>query len=58
MRKESLFLRSGHLPYYAESMFPPMEMDEHREERKKLEARIGELEKQLRDYAKKIGEGK
>jgi threonyl-tRNA synthetase len=25
--KEDLFLRSGHLPYYAESMFPPMEMD-------------------------------
>lgn len=44
----------GHLPYYAESMFPPMEMDEHREDRKKLEARIAELEKQLQDYAKKI----
>jgi threonyl-tRNA synthetase len=25
--KESMYLRSGHLPYYAESMFPPMEMD-------------------------------
>ncbi|OGH77237.1 MAG: threonine--tRNA ligase [Candidatus Magasanikbacteria bacterium RIFOXYC2_FULL_40_16] len=25
--KEELYLRSGHLPYYAESMFPPMEMD-------------------------------
>ena len=25
--KESMFERSGHLPYYAESMFPPMEMD-------------------------------
>jgi len=25
--KESLYLTSGHLPYYAESMFPPMEMD-------------------------------
>ncbi len=25
--KESLFLKSGHLPYYAESMFPPMEID-------------------------------
>ena len=25
--KEHLYLRSGHLPYYAESMFPPMEMD-------------------------------
>jgi threonyl-tRNA synthetase len=25
--KGDLFLRSGHLPYYAESMFPPMEME-------------------------------
>lgn len=25
--KESLYYRSGHLPYYAESMFPPMELD-------------------------------
>jgi threonyl-tRNA synthetase len=25
--KEAMYLRSGHLPYYAESMFPPMEMD-------------------------------
>ena len=25
--KENLFLRSGHLPYYADGMFPPMELD-------------------------------
>jgi len=25
--KEDLYLRSGHLPYYAEDMFPPMELD-------------------------------
>ncbi len=25
--KESIYLTSGHLPYYADSMFPPMEMD-------------------------------
>jgi threonyl-tRNA synthetase len=25
--KEDLFLRSGHLPYYEESMYPPMEME-------------------------------
>jgi threonyl-tRNA synthetase len=25
--KEELYLTSGHLPYYAEGMFPPMEMD-------------------------------
>lgn len=25
--KDALYMRSGHLPYYAESMFPPMEME-------------------------------
>lgn len=25
--KESIYLRSGHLPYYKDSMFPPMELD-------------------------------
>ncbi len=25
--KQELYLRSGHLPYYAESMFPPMQLD-------------------------------
>ncbi|MDH3324193.1 MAG: threonine--tRNA ligase [Candidatus Peregrinibacteria bacterium] len=25
--KEKLYLKSGHLPYYAEDMFPPMEID-------------------------------
>jgi threonyl-tRNA synthetase len=25
--KESMYLKSGHLPYYADSMFPPMEID-------------------------------
>ncbi len=27
LTKETLFQRSGHLPYYAESMYPPMEME-------------------------------
>ncbi len=27
LAKESLYLTSGHLPYYAESMYPPMELD-------------------------------
>jgi threonyl-tRNA synthetase len=30
--RESLYLKSGHLPYYRESMFPPMEVHEHGEE--------------------------
>ncbi len=27
LTKEALFQRSGHLPYYAESMYPPMELE-------------------------------
>jgi len=27
LSKEALFVHSGHLPYYAESMYPPMEME-------------------------------
>jgi threonyl-tRNA synthetase len=27
LSKEDLFLHSGHLPYYADSMYPPMEME-------------------------------
>ena len=27
LSKENLFLRSGHLPYYEDSMYPPMEME-------------------------------
>jgi threonyl-tRNA synthetase len=53
LAREKMYLTSGHLPYYAESMFPPMEMDEHRADRRKMEAGIAELEKQLAEYAKK-----
>ena len=27
LTKEDLFIKSGHLPYYAESMYPPMELE-------------------------------
>jgi threonyl-tRNA synthetase len=32
LARESLYIKSGHLPYYKESMFPPMELHEHTEE--------------------------
>src|SRR5215472_1366901 len=34
--RESLYLKSGHLPYYAESMFPPMELVAESAESKSL----------------------
>ena len=33
--RESLYRKSGHLPYYAESMFPPMDVDEYPDERRR-----------------------
>src|SRR6186713_2636963 len=36
LAKEKMYKTSGHLPYYAESMFPAMEMDEDREQRSEL----------------------
>lgn len=35
LAKEKMYRTSGHLPYYAESMFPPMEMLEEEERRKR-----------------------
>src|SRR3954467_10375460 len=29
LARENMYLTSGHLPYYADSMFPPMVLDEH-----------------------------
>src|SRR6266480_1115719 len=40
--RERLYITSGHLPYYAESMFPPMTFDEFREERQDLKAALRE----------------
>jgi threonyl-tRNA synthetase len=49
--KEIMYKTSGHLPYYAESMFPPMELDEHSEERAKLILTVGYSQQQMLDYA-------
>src|SRR2546430_1163678 len=52
LARESLYIKSGHLPYYADSMFPPMRFDEDAEEVAALESKIEEaktiLEKHLR----------
>ena len=41
-RARDMYLTSGHLPYYAESMFPPMELNEDADEVAALEACIAE----------------
>jgi threonyl-tRNA synthetase len=40
LAREALYITSGHLPYYADSMFPPMELDELAAERKRLNNEI------------------
>ncbi|HEY5743968.1 MAG TPA: threonine--tRNA ligase, partial [Terrimicrobiaceae bacterium] len=42
--RQSMYLCSGHLPYYADSMFPPMELLEEEEKERKSKL-SGELEK-------------
>jgi threonyl-tRNA synthetase len=36
LAKKKMYKTSGHLPYYEDSMFPPMEIDELRDKRRKL----------------------
>jgi threonyl-tRNA synthetase len=42
LARQSMYLTSGHLPYYEESMFPAMELDEDRELRQAAEVRVRE----------------
>ncbi|MBV9658007.1 MAG: threonine--tRNA ligase [Verrucomicrobia bacterium] len=38
--RQNIYLTSGHLPYYRDSMFPFMKLDEHEAERRRLEEEI------------------
>lgn len=55
LAKENMYKTSGHLPYYAESMFPPMELKEEEHVRKEEELRAkmkpiqAEMEQMRRD---------
>src|SRR6202035_4153520 len=52
--RESLYKKSGHLPYYAESMFPPMQMKMEVAE----EARLVELDFKLTDKRAEVADHK
>jgi threonyl-tRNA synthetase len=58
LARESLYIKSGHLPYYKESMFPPMEINEDAVEVAALESKIEKartiLEKHLREQGSDI----
>ena len=50
--RESLYLKSGHLPYYEESMFPPMQMRWDAAEDKKIQ----QLERYVEDVRKELAQ--
>jgi len=65
LARENMYLTSGHLPYYAESMFPPMTLPnendpdgKQREKRKALNVEIGALEFELEDAATNFADWK
>src|SRR5438477_10671894 len=54
LARESLYKKSGHLPYYADSMFPPMEVDELPEKRKELTAALADAKRELHKYERDL----
>ena len=55
LARESLYKTSGHLPYYADSMFPPMELNEDAPEIAALEARIEQAKAILDEHLEAHG---
>jgi threonyl-tRNA synthetase len=54
LAKEKMYKTSGHLPYYAESMFPAMEMALEEKPAKDLERKIADIEAKLGNLATDI----
>jgi threonyl-tRNA synthetase len=52
--RESMYLKSGHLPYYAESMFPPMRLRESGPGKVFLEYGTAEQEQKIRESYEKF----
>lgn len=54
LAKERMYKTSGHLPYYAESMFPPMELAGEGKADPELERKIKATEQKLRELEKQV----
>jgi len=54
LAKEKMYKTSGHLPYYAESMFPPMELEGEGKPDPELERKIKAAEDKLRDMDSQV----
>jgi threonyl-tRNA synthetase len=50
LARESLYITSGHLPYYKESMFPPMELFENRADHDAFTTANANLTKTVREW--------
>jgi len=55
LAREKMYKTSGHLPYYADSMFPAIRLDENAEERKEIGERRGAATRIIYSYAKEVG---
>jgi threonyl-tRNA synthetase len=55
LAKEKMYKTSGHLPYYAESMFPAMNLVENLEERSRLQSEMSDCLKIIEQYATEAG---
>jgi threonyl-tRNA synthetase len=55
LAREKMYKTSGHLPYYAESMFPPMRLDDNNAERSKFQRQIQECQDIIDKYAAEVG---
>jgi threonyl-tRNA synthetase len=56
--RESLYRKSGHVPYYVESMFPPMSVDECADERRKLSTESIRYELQIENFVESMSKPK
>jgi len=54
LAREKMYKTSGHLPYYAESMFPPMELAGEGKADPELERKIKAAEDKLRDMTAQV----
>ena len=54
LAKEKMYKTSGHLPYYAESMFPPMDLSEDRGSSQEAIQHIDDVAKSDLDFTKRL----
>jgi len=54
LAREKMYKTSGHLPYYADSMFPPMELAGEGKQDPELESNIAAAEQKLHEFESRV----